>query len=465
MRRLRLFLCLIVTFFVTFNVSAKSVTELFEHQHKTQRLMDIEAAMAEAQAKHGIIPSWAADEIKSKAKAELVSEEALANEFSIVRHRMVAFLKVWGRQMERGAEEYVHFGATTVDIYDTLLVLQLLDAIDLYLLDLRAIEEQLISQADQYKSTPMVGRTLGQHALPITFGKKLSGWLAENRRNIERLKDIRLKLRQSAILKGAVGSYLGLGDKAMQVEQDFSNLLGLDTPYADDWHGSRDVFAEYTQVLALISKSFGRWGQEVFLLQSTDIGEVSERRPGTAVSSSSMPHKNNPSRSEALIYHSQKIPRLAEIALDDVVNFFERDNTSRPNRNMSEISIAAEAMLRDAKALMERIQVNETAMIENLNKTDGMLTSKRLVFALAPEMGKMSANDHVIKLARLAQNTDKSFVDVLLADEMVSKFLTEKQVRDIVNPVTYLGLDSQLVDAVIQQVKDARKLDPVPNNL
>ena len=463
MRRIRLFFCLIVTCFMPNQFSAETVSNLFEHRYQTQRLMDIEAAMAEAQAKHGVIPDWAAKEIKSKANADLVSKQALANEFAIIRHRMVAFLKVWGREMDHGAEEYVHFGATTVDIYDSLLVLQLLDAIDIYLSDLRTIEQQLIALADQYKSTPMVGRTLAQHALPITFGKKVSGWLAENRRNIERLKDTRLKLRKSAILKGAVGSYLGLGTKAMKVEQDFSKLLGLDTPYADDWHGSRDVFAEYTQVLALISKSFGRWGQEVFLLQSTDIGEVTEQRPGTTVSSSSMPHKNNPSRSEALMYHSRTIPRLAEIALDDVVNFFERDNTSRPNTNMSEISIAAEVMFRDAKTLMERIKVNEAVMLDNLNKTDGMLTSKRLVNALAPELGNMTANDHVIKLARQAKSSEKSFIDVLLADDIVSEILTEKLLHEIINPVTYLGLDAQLVDAVIKQVKQARKRDPVLN--
>ena len=419
--------------------------------------------MALAQAKHGVIPQWAADEIKAKANADLVTAEALSTEFSIVRHRMVAFLKVWGRQMDNGAEQYLHFGATTVDIYDTLLVLQLLDAVDVFLVDLRSIEERLIQKADMYKATPMVGRTLGQHALPITFGKKLSGWLAENRRNIERLKDIRIKLRQSAILKGAVGSYLGLGEMAMLVEQDFAKNLGLDTPYADDWHGSRDVFAEYAQVLSLISKSFGRWGQEVFLLQSTDINEVSEKRPDTAVSSSSMPHKNNPSRSEALMYYSRKVPRLAEISLDDVVNFYERDNTSRPNRNMADITKVASSMFNDAKALLSRLHINESAMRENLYKTDGMLTSNRLVFALAPKMGKMAANDHVIMLARKAKSSEQRFVDVLLNDAVIRQHLSETAVRELVDPITYLGLDSALVEAVIEQIQSARKNDPVKN--
>ena len=463
MRQIRLLIYLLVTSCTLTSVSANTVAELFQHHHQTQLLMDIEVAMARAQAKHDVIPAWAAEEIMAKADAALITEEALAAEFRVVRHRMVAFLKVWGREMDKGAEQYVHFGTTTVDIYDTLLVLQLLESLDIFINDLRTIEEQLMVMAEQYKATPMVGRTLGQHALPITLGKKFSGWLAENRRNIERLKDVRLKLRQSAILKGAVGSYLGLGDKAMLVERDFAEFLKLDRPYADDWHGSRDVFAEYAQVLALISKSFNRWGQEVFLLQSTDIAELTEVRPGSAVSSSSMPHKNNPSRSEALIYHGRLIPRLAEVALDDVVNFYERDNTSRSNRNLSELAIAAASMFNDAKILISRIAVNEEAMLANLYKTDGMLTANRLVYALAPDMGKATANEHVIVLARKAQSSNQPFVDVLLADDTIQQYLNEQQIRALVDPITYQGLDSELVDAVIMQVKAARINDPVSN--
>ena len=417
--------------------------------------------MAQAQAKNDVIPQWAADEIKTKANAGLVSEAALREEFQIVRHRMVAFLNVWGRQMDNGAEQYLHFGATTVDIYDTLLVLQILSAVDQFIVAQRAIEERLIMMSDKYQSTPMVGRTLGQHALPITFGKKVSGWLGENRRHIERLKSIRIELRQSAILKGAVGSYLGLGEQAIAVERDFAAFLGLDEPYSDDWHGSRDILAQYALTLALVSKSYGRWGQEVFLMQSTDLAEVLEQRPATAVSSSSMPHKNNPSRSEALMHHGRTIPRLAEVLLDDVVNFYERDNTSRPNRTAAQLTIAAASMLRDTQTLLNRLQINEAKMRENLDRTDGMLTSQRLVMALAPAMGKQVANDHIHRLAKQAYAGELRFAEVLIQDPEVSKHLDAQQIRDLTDPSTYLGLDAALVQNVIRDVRAARKTDPV----
>ena len=315
--------------------------------------------------------------------------------------------------------------------------------------------------ADKYKATAMTGRTLGQHALPITFGKKISGWLGENRRHIERMKTIRDKLRRSAILKGAVGSYLGLGDKAIAVEQDFAELLGLDAPYSDDWHGSRDVLADYALTLALASKSYGRWGQEIFLLQSTDLAEVVEKRASSAVSSSSMPHKNNPSRSEALMHHSRTVPRLAEVLLDDVINFFERDNTSRPNRTMAELTSPAATMLRDTNTLLRRLQINEANMRRNLDRTDGMLTSQRLVLALAPAMGKQVANDHIHKLAQQSYTSGDRFVEVLIKDPKVSEHLSAHEIRELTDPATYLGLDVALVEAVIAEVQAARKTDPV----
>lgn len=453
---------LLATFCLSSLLQGAAVSRLFEHQHQTSLLMHIEAALAEAQAAHGIIPADAATEIRSKVDASLISEADLQAEYQVVRHRMVAFLNSWGKHMANGAEQYLHYGATTVDIYDTLMVLQLLDAIDAYLAKMRSIEQQLISMARQYKTTPMVGRTLGQHALPISFGKKLSGWLAENRRHIERLKTIRTQLRRSSIMKGAVGSYLGLGDKARIVEQDFARFLGLDAPYADDWHASRDVFADFALSLAMVSKSYGRWGQEIFLMQSTDLAEVVEVRSKSAVSSSSMPHKNNPSLSESLMHSSRTLPRLAEVILDDMVNFYERDNTSRPNRTLAELAVESDKLLNTSLRLLKRLKVNDQQMTDNLNKTQGLLTAQRLVLALAPEMGKQKANEHIHTLAKTAYDKDQLFVEALIADNAVRQILSVQQLRQLTDTSTYLGLDAEVVEAVIKQVQQAAATDPGP---
>ena len=194
-------------------------------------------------------------------------------EHKLVRHTLVARLNVWKRSIDKDAAEYLHYGATTVDIWDTVLVLQIKDSIDLLIDDLLEIENYLLTLTKDNLYTYMPGRTLGQHALPITFGKKTSTWLAENRRNIERLQHVQSKINKSGILKGAVGSYLGLGLQAIETEKLMMINLGLDEPSKDDWHGIRDVFAEYALTLAIISKSFGRIGNELTLLQMTELGE------------------------------------------------------------------------------------------------------------------------------------------------------------------------------------------------
>ena len=271
--------------------------------------MDVEAALAQAQAELEIIPQWAADEIKLKANTKYLQQKDIDIEQSFVRHTLVARLNVWKRSLDNNASEYLHFGATTVDIWDTVLVLQIDDSIDLFIDDLLEIEENLITLTKDNLYTYMPGRTLGQHALPITFGKKTSTWLAENRRNIERLVHVQSKIKKSGILKGAVGSYLGLGNDAIKTESIMMRNLGLDDPSKDDWHGIRDVFAEYALTLAIISKSFGRIGNELTLLQMTEIGETEEYLGNRSVGSSTMPQKKNPRGPGDLIEFSRIIPR------------------------------------------------------------------------------------------------------------------------------------------------------------
>ena len=168
----------------------KTVKQVFDPQSKNQIVLDVEAALARTQASQGIIPQWAAQEISAKADIRFAPIDEIALEYKRVNHRMVALLNVWTRSMDNGAGEFVHFGATTVDIYDTALILQLKQAALLLIEDLREIELSMITLAKRHRDTPMIGRTLGQHALPITFGKKVSTWLGENRRNIERLQQV-----------------------------------------------------------------------------------------------------------------------------------------------------------------------------------------------------------------------------------------------------------------------------------
>ena len=441
----------------SFVFSEETVSDIFKPNYKNQLFMDIEAALAEAQSDLGIIPIWAAEEISSKANIRYLSQKDIDEENKLVRHSLVARLNVWKRSIDKDASEYLHYGATTVDIWDTVLVLQIKDSIDLLINDLLEIEDYLLILTKDNLYTYMPGRTLGQHALPITFGKKTSTWLAENRRNIERLKHVQSKINKSGILKGAVGSYLGLGDQAIQTESLMMQKLGLDEPSKDDWHGIRDVFAEYALTLAIISKSFGRIGNELTLLQMTEIGETEEYLGSKSIGSSTMPQKKNPRGPGSLIEYSRVVPRLSEIVLDDMINSFERDG-QKSDDELKLISIESEKMINRAKPLLRELKVNKKKMRENLDITNGLILSQRLTFYLADKIGKDTANDLMHDVAKYALEKNISLEEAAMNDETIKKNITEDVLLNLLNPETYTGLAVDQAKLIIDDIESKRKL-------
>ena len=435
-----------------FSFSENQVADVFKSQYRNQLFMDVEAALAQAQAELEIIPKWAADEIKSKADVKYLKQKDIDKEQSLVRHTLVARLNVWKRSIDNNASEYLHYGATTVDIWDTVLVLQIDDSIDLLIDDLLEIEDYLITLTKDNLYTYMPGRTLGQHALPITFGKKTSTWLAENRRNIERLEHVQSKIKKSGILKGAVGSYLGLGDNAIKTESLMMRNLGLDDPSKDDWHGIRDVFAEYALTLAIISKSFGRVGNELTLLQMTELGETEEYLGNRSVGSSTMPQKKNPRGPGDLIEFSRVIPRLSEIVLDDMINSFERDG-QKSDDELKMISVESEKMINRAKPLLKELKVNKEKMRENLEITNGLILSQRLTFYLADKIGKDTANDLMHDIAKYALNNNISLKDAALNNKIVNQNITENTLKDILDPETYIGLAADQAQIIVKEIE------------
>ena len=454
---MRLILILFLMFCIKLQAD-KTVSQIFNTDYRNQLFMDVEVALAQAQASLGIIPKWAADSIESKADIEHMSQKDINAEYELVRHTLVARLNVWKRSIDKEAAEYLHFGATTVDIWDTVLVLQLNDTLDLLVADLLDVETSLLKLTKDNLETYMTGRTLGQHALPITFGKKVSTWLAENRRNIERLRHVQSKINKSGILKGAVGSYLGLGKQAIQTEALMMKNLGLNEPAKDDWHGIRDVFAEYALTLSIISKSFGRIGHELTLLQMTELGETEEDLGSKAVGSSTMPQKKNPRGPGKLIEYSRLIPRISEVVLDDMVNSFERDG-AKSDSELKLVSISTQEMINVAKPLLKTLRVNKLRMRENLNLTNGLILSQRLTFYLADVIGKDTANDLMHDVAKFALNNNLSLKEAALQNEIITENITEKELDRILDPETYVGLAIQQAQMIIEEIHAKRLAD------
>lgn len=433
--------------------SPAQVRDLFAYEAQTQIILDVEAAMARAQAAHNVIPQEAARDITQNARIALIPQEQFEKEYATVRHRMVALLNVWRRRLGPSGDQYVHYGATTVDIYGTATIIQVDQAIEVLDACLAATIDTMASLAQSHVSTPMIGRTLGQHAQPITFGKKVSVWVGEYSRHRARLADLRGRIRRSAILKGAVGNYSGLGERAIAVEQSFADELGLDAPYPSDWSGTRDVLAEYGLVLGLIARSHQRIGQELFLLQGTDIGEVREQRRAGVVGSSSMPHKRNPRAPERLVHAGRTIPRLAEVLSDDVVNLFERDNTSRLTPVIEDISVQSVSAARTLNGLLGGLEVDTAQMLANIGRTRGFAMSQRVAFALSKHMPREEAEALVKRVIANAMADDLDFAPALAGFSAVIPHLDRASIDRLLDPA---HIDAPAIEQIERILTEAQ---------
>jgi adenylosuccinate lyase len=433
----------------------RTMTELFGTAQTQQMLMQMEVALAKVQARRGIIPAAAATEIERTANVEMVTPAAVAEERRKVGHPLVALLNTWARVTQDGAGEWIHYGATTADIYDTVQVMQARQAARMILADLRRAENAMLMLAETHRATPMIGRTVGRHALPITFGLKVSVWLAENRRNMERLKGWMARTN-AGMLSGAVGSYAALGTEAFDVEAEVSRELGLGEPWPADWKGSKDMFAEYGMLLALTAKTWGKIAQEVFLLQGDDFRELEEA--SMAVGSSTMPHKVNPAHSRTVVQLSREVPRQAEVLLDWMVSIHERDQISNADM-IGEISVTAERLTKAAVRLAENIKVNPDNMRRNLGRTNGLIMAEHAMFLLGEKIGKHSAHEEVGAAAKAAWNNGTTLEAELAARPSVARHVAALDLQTQLDPATYLGLAPESVDRTVAAIRKARDAD------
>ena len=429
-----------------------TMPKVWSNTHFLQLLMDVEAALARSQSSLGIIPKEAAEEITRKAKVELLSQKELDEEQKRVGHPMVTLLNVWPRILEKNAGEFLHFGATSMDIFDTAYILQMRNAVDIIKSDLLAVEDLLLSLAEKHADTPMMGRTLGRHALPITFGLKISVWLAENRRHIDRLDDLKKRI-QTGMVSGAVGSYAALGEKAFEVEKLTMKELGLAEPELADWKGARDRHAEYGFVLAGIAKTYGKIAQELFILQTDEYGEVSENNP--SVGSSTMPHKQNPMRLTRVIAASRTVPAYAQMLADWMVSIHERDQISNA-ATLKDISLALDGMLSRMKSVFKDLEVFPEAMRRNMNRTNGLVMAEPLMFALGEKIGKHTAHEEVRLLAREAFARKLSLKDAVLARPELAKHFKPEELDALLDPTKYTGKSAEVTRLVVSQIKALR---------
>ena len=360
-----------------------------------------EIALAVAQGKTGVIPAEAAREIGAKAGSVVLDREALKRDAENVGYPILGLVKQLSAKLGE-AGRYVHWGATTQDIMDTGVVLQVREALDLAERDMAAVSAALASLASRYRDTPMAGRTHLQQALPITFGYKAAVWLSMMERHAERLSQLRPRVLV-AQFGGAAGTLASLGDKGLAVRKAYAAELGLAEPDIT-WHVARDGLVEAVQLLGLITGSLGKIGFDVMLMMATEIGEVFEPFAEHRGSSSTMPQKRNPISSELLVANAKAVRQQAGLMLDAMVQDFER--ASGPWHiewiALPESFILAAGALAQAKFMLEGLVVDPERMQRNLQATGGLIVAEAVMMGLAPHMGRQVAHDVVYDACREA---------------------------------------------------------------
>lgn len=434
---------------------SRTVAQIFGRESGQLLLMQMEVALARVQARRGIIPAAAAREIERTGNLSAVPLAAVDAERAKVGHPMVALINAWARVAEGDAGEYIHYGPTTQDIYDTTQLIQMRQAAALMVTQMRELESSMLKLAQEHRATPMIGRTLGRHALPLSFGAKVASWAAENRRNIERLKGW-IARSNTTMISGAVGSYASMGDSAFEVEAEVARELGTGAPFPIDWKGSKDMHAEYGSLLAIASKTLGKIGQEIFLLQGDDIRELEDPNPG--VGSSTMPHKVNPRFSIPMVKLSRDVTNQAGVLEDWMMTIYERDQISNADA-LGQISTAFENQLRAANAMLRNVKVFPKNMERNLMRTNGLIMAEEAMFLLGKEVGKHTAHEEINIAARASWDKGTPFLQEIKARPKLAAAADKAQLDTALDPRRYIGLSAQAVDRTAAAIEKARATD------
>jgi 3-carboxy-cis,cis-muconate cycloisomerase len=422
--------------------------EIFEDRALISKYVQAEVALARAEARCGVIPAEAAQEIAARSNVDAIDFDAMRHETEIVGYPILPLVHQLAKMCGESGR-YVHWGATTQDIMDTAVVLQVRDALDLVEAELADLRDILGRLAKQYRDTPMAGRTHLQQALPVTFGYKVAVWLAMFDRHQERFAQARPRVLVGEFA-GAAGTLASLGDRGLEVQNAMMEELGLGVPVAT-WHVARDGLAEVVNLLGLLTGSLGKVAYDVMLMASTEFAEVYEPFVKGRGASSTMPQKRNPISSELIFAASKAVRQHAGLMLDAMIHDFERATGPWHAEwiALPESFVLTAGALHQAKFMLDGLIVDEQRMRKNLDMSNGLIVAEAVMMGLARELGRNEAHDIVYAACRTVNEKGGTLASVLNSMPEVSSRLDSKLIEQLTEPANYLGAAPQMVDRVL----------------
>ena len=347
--------------------------------------------------------------------------------------------------------KYLHWGATTQDITDTGLVLQLKAAQQIIETQIQQVLKDCLQRAKQYRNLVMAGRTHGQQAVPITLGYKIAIWAAEFGRHLERFQQAKQRYLVGE-LAGAAGTLASLGDKGLDVQKKYCALLGLAQPLIT-WHVSRDGLAEFASIIDMIAGTTAKVANEFINLQRTEIGEIEEGFTMGKIGSSTMPQKRNPMICENIVSLTRLIQANASLGFSDMVQEHERDMSFWQTdwAYLPQICINLSAALQQLHQVLSQMLVHEDRIKENLEMTHGMIVAERIMLDLGRFIGRQTAHEVIYENCMQAFKTRRPLIEFLLQDKRVTQKVAAAEIKEMLDPQNYSGQCQQLVDRVLDK--------------
>ena len=431
------------------------IRALFTREARWQAWLDVEAALARAEADLGMIPADAAVEIAQHCQLDLLSIENIEAGLAVTAHPLVPLIWELDRVLGGDVGGYVHWGATTQNITQTGDILQLRKAHEIVLVQIAQVLRLLAPLAIEHADDPCAGRTHGQHAVPATFGYKVGAWIDELCRHVERLEDAEPRVFV-AMLGGAAGTLASFGTPGLAVQDGMAAHLDL-LPMPVPGRTSHDHHAEYAAILAMIAATCRKIADETYTLMKPEFGEIEEPVPPGTVGSSTMPQKRNPKLSQDIRAAAAQVTALFPLALDAMRTEHEADgSTSVMIERVIQGSIELVGDILSRLALLfDGIDVKPERMRQNLNLSGGLIMSENIMLALGERVGRQRAHDIVYEHAQDAAIQAVSFRDLLVSDQEVRTHLSEDEMDGLLDPASYTGACGEIARTQAERAMEA----------
>ena len=423
--------------------------QVWSDENRTAKYLDIERALAKVQGELGLIPQEAADEIVKHCELSMIDWDKLKAKTEQIGYPIIAVVNQINANCRDRLGEYCHWGATTQDITDTAMILQMREGLALVEQDLSDISDALAVLAEKYRDTPIIGRSNLQQATPITFGYKMASILAGIERHRERLQQLKPRVLMGEF-GGASGTLSSLEKGAMETQAALMKELGLAQPLIS-WHTVRDTVAEVGAFLGLVGGSLGKIAMDVKLLMQTEVGEVFEPFAPGRGSSSTMPQKRNPI-SCLYIHANISVARQHAAALMDAM-VADHERSTGPWEiewvSVPEIFCLMSGALKQTKFVLQGLEVDADRMRANMDMTNGLVMSEAVMMGLGTYLGREYAHDLVYDLCRQALKENRPLIDILEAHPEINCHVNRAQLEHMCNPVHHVGQAGVMVDRVL----------------